>query len=281
MDVQTSPRLNKQIQSFIDEGLKAVGLARDVAVMQTTGDGAILVFDQPSVAHEFATAVNQLTQDHNEKKPAGIGKRVFRIGVATGDLVMEPKPNGGFEIAGMTIARAVRLEAKAAPGEVLCDLPTFAKLKPAQKKRYSAVETISGKRQETFEGRRCILNPAGMSDAGFFMSQAKTGPPSERTRSSGVADLKLVRREILSLFQQMIPSKFDDLIFLLNIPISRRPPNTLDLEGKKNHLLMWASESTDDLEDLLAELRIACGFQEKLDSKITIILPSEQVKKRR
>ena len=79
--------------------------------MQTTGDGAILVFDRPSQAHGFAAAVQQATRTHNATKPAGIGKRVFRIGVATGELVMERKATGGFDVAGMTIARAVRLVA--------------------------------------------------------------------------------------------------------------------------------------------------------------------------
>jgi hypothetical protein len=51
LDVTTISQLNRQIQSFVDEGLKAVGVSRDNTVMATTGDGAILVFDSASDAH--------------------------------------------------------------------------------------------------------------------------------------------------------------------------------------------------------------------------------------
>jgi class 3 adenylate cyclase len=171
LDVQTSPKLNQQIQGFVDAGLKAVGVSREAAVMQTTGDGAILVFDRPSQAHVFADAVQQATRTHNATKPAGIGKRVFRVGVATGELVMERKATGGFDIAGMTIARAVRLEAKARPGEVLCDRATFDDLTAEQQKGYAGPETVAGKRDETFEAHRCVLNPDGVKDAAFFTEQ--------------------------------------------------------------------------------------------------------------
>jgi class 3 adenylate cyclase len=180
LDVQTSPKLNQQIQGLVDAGLKAVGVNREAAVMQTTGDGAILVFDRPSQAHVFAEAVQQATRTHNATKPAGIGKRVFRIGIATGELVKEPKPGGGFDIGGMTIARAVRLEAKARPGEVLCDRATFDGLTAEQQKGYGGPETVAGKRDETFAAHRCTLNPDAVKDAEFFTGQTAGGTPDSR-----------------------------------------------------------------------------------------------------
>jgi class 3 adenylate cyclase len=178
LGVETSPQLNRQIQSFVDQGLQSVKLTRDATVMQTTGDGAILVFDKPSLAHVFANAVHQATRTHNATKDADIGKRIFRIGIATGDLVMEPKANGGFDIGGMTIARAVRLEAKARPGEVLCDPETFAGLTAKQQKLYSARETVTGKRDETFPAHRCVMNPNGVKDAACFTHEKEVVKPA-------------------------------------------------------------------------------------------------------
>lgn len=60
--------LNKQIQNYIDQGLKAVEISRAQAVKQITGDGAILVFEKPQHAHQFAAATHHLTQKHNSLK---------------------------------------------------------------------------------------------------------------------------------------------------------------------------------------------------------------------
>ena len=261
LDVQVSAQLNQQIQDFVDVGLKAAGVNRPDTVMATTGDGAILVFDKPSLAHTFAAAVQKGAREHNSTKPVGIGKRVFRIGIATGDLVMQPKPTGGHDIAGLTIARAVRLEAKANPGEVLCDPDTFAGLTAAQKKRYSSPETIAGKRNETFVVRRCILNPDGVTDAEFF-----TGPPAgaaleslQVTKSSVTANSRAGRKEIVKLSERLKPNQLPRLVFLLCVPIQRRPSSALDLAGQVSHLLQWAEEDPADLENLLLELRDLVG----------------------
>ncbi len=261
LGVVTSPMLNKQIQDFVDVGLKAADVSRPDTVMATTGDGAILVFDQPAKAHVFADAVQQATRTHNTPKPPGTGKRVFRIGIATGDLVMQPKPTCGHDIAGMTIARAVRLEAKANPGGVLCDSKTFAGLTAAQKKRYSGLETITGKRDETFEAHRCILNPDGVNDAKFFTGATGGGQPesAQSNPTSVTQNPKVMRREIVSLFQKLRPHQFDELVFLLDVPIHQRPSEVLDNERRRNELLKWVEGPPSQLENLLFELRQLVG----------------------
>ena len=98
----TVAELNRQIQGFVDIGLAAVGLPRVQTVMYTTGDGAIVVFDSAATAHDFSAAVHQAAAQHNANRTRRLAKRVFRIGVATGDIVMEPKPGGGFEIESLT-----------------------------------------------------------------------------------------------------------------------------------------------------------------------------------
>jgi class 3 adenylate cyclase len=145
LDVKSSAELNQQIQSFVDAGLNAVNAIREQHVMQTTGDGAIVVFDTADDAHRFAQAVNDATREHNQHRTQPLAKRIFRSGAATGEIDMQPKRGGGFDIAGMTIARAVRLEAKAQPGGFLVDEATFQSLAEDQRKRYASKERIAGK----------------------------------------------------------------------------------------------------------------------------------------
>ena len=108
LDVKTIAQLNRQIQSFVDTGLQAAGVTREETVMATTGDGAILVFESAVQAHQFAVAVHTTTAEHNRTRTQPLAKRVFRSGAATGEIVMEPKPNGGFEIAGWSGSEAIR-----------------------------------------------------------------------------------------------------------------------------------------------------------------------------
>jgi class 3 adenylate cyclase len=151
--------LNEQIQSLIDQGLSAVGAQRERTVMATTGDGAILLFDKAEHAHRFATTVHEATRVHNSGKTEPSAKRLFRMGAATGDVTIRPRPDGGADMAGVTIARAVRLEAAARPGEMLVDALTFDSLPPALRDLYGGEEKIRGKRTEQFAARRCVMNP--------------------------------------------------------------------------------------------------------------------------
>ena len=175
LDVGSVFQLNQQIQSFIDAALTTIRIPRERAVMTTTGDGAILVFDLAADAHLFAEAVHAATSGHNRTRTSPLAKRVFRCGAATGEIVMQPKLGGGFDIAGITIARAVRLEAKTIPGGLTVDEATFNSLPADQKSRYGAKESISGKRaEEQFAAYSCQLNADGPKDAAFFNAHART-----------------------------------------------------------------------------------------------------------
>ena len=61
-------QFNDQIQEFVDTGLKAAGLTRADVIVQTTGDGAIVVLDEAEQAHIFAEAVNEACERHNSAK---------------------------------------------------------------------------------------------------------------------------------------------------------------------------------------------------------------------
>ena len=161
------PQLHDQIQTLIDAGLEAIKVDRSDAVNKTTGDGAILVLDRPSDVHRLAEAVHEAARNLNRTKKELIGKRVFRIGAATGDVDMTPADRDE-DIAGMAIARAVRLEGKATAGGILVDEPTFDELTATQKKRYAAKESVRGKRSEVFDAYRCVMGPDAKAVADEF-----------------------------------------------------------------------------------------------------------------
>jgi len=248
LDVKSVEQLNQQIQSFIDAGLNEIGAERDKTVMTTTGDGAILVFDSAGDAHDFAEAVHEVTRNHNETRQQCLAKRVFRMGSATGEIVVKSKPGGGFDIAGSTIARAVRLEAKAEPGGLLVDQKTLDTMAASQKALYGPKHSIAGKRNEKFDAFACLLNPDGPQDASFFSPAKKE-----------VEDVKQQfgrdnRREILHRFKLLKPNQYIELVFLLEIPIGQRPQETLNLDRQKEQVIRWAEEDAG-LELLLETLR--------------------------
>jgi class 3 adenylate cyclase len=84
---------------------------------------------------------------------------------------MKRKPSGGYEIAGTTIARAVRLEAKALPGGFLIDAPTFEALDLTQRPLYGSKQKVVGKRDEKFDAYAAQLNPDGPSDVEFLTTE--------------------------------------------------------------------------------------------------------------
>jgi formylglycine-generating enzyme required for sulfatase activity len=147
-------KLEEQIQGFVAAGLAAVGAKREQLVLATAGDNAILAFRNPADAHRFAEAVHEATRVHNERRAAASAKRWFRIGIATGDLDEQPRVGGGREVAGTVIADAVRLEAAARPGQIVCDTATFKSFPADIQALYGTEEEVRGKRAERFRARR-------------------------------------------------------------------------------------------------------------------------------
>jgi pSer/pThr/pTyr-binding forkhead associated (FHA) protein/class 3 adenylate cyclase len=150
--------LNAQVQSFVDAGLRAAALPREGTVMATTGDGAILVFDRADQAHRFAAATHAAAKAHSAQRN-GSAKRRFRMGAATGTISLLKERPGGYEMAGITIANAVRLEAASRPGTLLIDVATYEALPTELQVVYQAEEVVRGKRDETFRARRCVMDP--------------------------------------------------------------------------------------------------------------------------
>ena len=157
LDVYATKAFQDQIQSFVDRGLEHVGLVREDVVLGTAGDNALLVFDDARVMHRFAQAVQQAVAAHNRDKTVDSAKRSFRMGAATGAVLLLQEER---RIVGTTVARAVRLEAAAKTGQLLVDAATYDLFPDAVKGLYGAEEEISGKREERFLARRCTFVPA-------------------------------------------------------------------------------------------------------------------------
>ena len=151
LDVDAVKIFQDQIQSFVDIGLKPLNLQRNEVVFATAGDNALLIFDSAAVMHEFARIVQDATFQHNRRKSVESAKRWFRMGAATGAVLIMPEER---RIVGTTVARAVRLEAAADKGEILIDTETYEALPPDLKKLYGPEEIVPGKRDEQFTVRR-------------------------------------------------------------------------------------------------------------------------------
>lgn len=226
-------QFNGQIQEFVDTGLAAIGAERVHVVMATTGDGAILAFDQPLEAHHFAVAVHQATRTHNRARSVASSQRWFRIGAATGDLFQRPRPAGGQEIAGTVIANAVRLETAAQPGQLIVDAGTFASLPAELQALYGAEETVAGKRGERFAARRCTIIPYKAAD-----------DSSRPTIQS-----------ILDLFDRLNPrDQLDRLMLVIGMPSPHRPSDTLELFRRQDKIVDWAAGAG---ETMIAKLDAA------------------------
>jgi class 3 adenylate cyclase len=167
--------LNKQIQNFMTRGLQQLQPAELYTVVARTGDGIILLFDSVDAAHSFAAGVHRFAKEHNDLRTESTAQRWFRVGIATGEVSVTPRPGANDEYAGTTIANAVRLEAAAEAGEVMMDDVSFAELSPELRPLYGPEETVQGKRDESFRVRRYIVTPRMVSIDGGPPVKARSG----------------------------------------------------------------------------------------------------------
>jgi predicted ATPase/DNA-binding winged helix-turn-helix (wHTH) protein len=183
LSTSATAQLNQGIQELIDRGLARAGAARSTNVVMTTGDGALLLFEEPETALSFAAALQAESRVHNATRPEAIAKRVFRIGIGTGEITVDPAAEGSAGVAGMVIVRAQRMEERAVPGGALIDEPTWTASPPAARATYAGPESIKGKRDEAFIGYRALLNPDGPHDATPF--EAAVRPATNLLRQLG------------------------------------------------------------------------------------------------
>lgn len=165
LGVQATLSLNQQVQRLIGDGLADAGGNASENVAMTTGDGALLTFASAAQAIDFAAKLHRCAARHNAGVTEPRAHRVFRIGISTGEIAVDP--NTGAP-AGMAISRAARLEAKSDPGGVLIDSESWHAASTEQQALYTGPEDISGKRDEHFEAYRAQIDPDGIAHAAYW-----------------------------------------------------------------------------------------------------------------
>lgn len=239
--------LNAQIQKFICDALARAGGNRGNLVL-TTGDGALLRFETCDQAIRFSHALQTLCGETNREKSEPTAKRVFRVGIGTGDLFFDPEAANGPVLAGMAIVRAARLEAKAPPGGVLVDEATWCGLSAAQRTGFTGPEEIAGKRGETFQAYRAQFD----HDALLMVRAEERGSGARRS----IVDVK--RADLLWEIRQMgnglRREQLDFLLILLDIPSHRMPSEKLAIEQQVIEVIRWASEDSTGLHELHDQL---------------------------
>jgi class 3 adenylate cyclase len=218
-------KFNDQIQSFVDVGLKAVNAHRAEVVCATTGDGAIVVFDNADQGHAFSQAVHEATRKHNAEKTVSAAQRWFRIGIATGDLDIQTV-GATKKIAGSVIARAVRLEGAANVGEVVADADTFSGLSEGPKLQYGAREWAAGKREEKFAAYRCVVvSPSASVAATKFVALSSATHPHENKA------LSLWREKVVFYEEQLAITSSASQKFELKCQIAEAKEKIQELGG--------------------------------------------------
>jgi len=157
LDVHAVKAFEDQVQQFVDQGLACIGLPREGVVLGSAGDNAILVFDDAGTMHRFAEAVQKAVVAHNRLKSVEWAKRWFRMGAATGPILLL---HAERRLVGVTVTRAVRLETAAENGQLLVDVATYNLMSEELRASYGEEERISGKRDESFLARRCSFEPS-------------------------------------------------------------------------------------------------------------------------
>ncbi len=193
LGVQATLSLNQQVQRLIGDALaEAGGTAADNIVM-TTGDGALLTFTHPDTALHFTERLHRCAARHNAGVTEPRARRIFRVGISTGEIAVDPDTGSP---AGMAISRAARLEAKADPGGVLIDSESWNAATDERKAAYHGPEEISGKRDEHFGAYRAQIDADGLAHAAYW-TENKAQADAALQDAPGQASGGLNRRQLI------------------------------------------------------------------------------------
>lgn len=238
--------LNDFICRLIAENLAEVDRVEQPRVLVSTGDGAILSFKSPLGAHQFLKGFFSAAKAYNAERSEPTAMRVFRAGVAYGDVVLQLDGNEVAQFAGITISNAVRLEAAAELGGVVLDSASYELLPEEVRADYTGPVEIEGKRTEHFSAyRRTFDSSAAAMISALVLSKADQV-------SSDTVDISRVgsfdssspidRLDFLDSLELLcsVPGLIDKIIVGINIPPAHRPPSTLDCASRCPRIFDWA-----------------------------------------
>lgn len=149
--------LNDRIQGILNESLKATNRSPEDSLITTTGDGAILAFDEVQDAVRFAEALQNRALEQNRSLGEGV-KLQFRIGISCGRVAIAARLDS-TNIAGVAIVEAVRLSSACKPGGILASEAVWRRLPKDTQRRYGSHDVIPGKLHERISVRSYRLNP--------------------------------------------------------------------------------------------------------------------------
>lgn len=146
-------QFNQELQAFFIDKIKEIKAEPDDVPAINTGDGALFFFPEPRHAVKFAQAVQLDASQRNRDAQTDDLKKCYRIGVCTGKVCMEESrsPDGKllrFNVAGIAIARAVRLQARCQLDSVLICEDTHDLLPAKLRQRCGEARHFTGKRHE-------------------------------------------------------------------------------------------------------------------------------------
>lgn len=146
--------LNRQIEQFVGDAITAAKLDIKRTVLKFTGDGAIARTDDAERAHRIAAALQHASANFNAGKHSLLGKRLFRVGIATGEVSQYENTVGDPDLGGSTIGRAARMEAGCKVGGIAIDQDTYSALPADLRLLYAGPEEIVDKNKARYVAYR-------------------------------------------------------------------------------------------------------------------------------
>ena len=257
---------HRQFQSLVDAGLSIVSGNRKDNVIRT-GDGVILMFSNAVDAHRFGKHLHVSAFGAGNSPTEHTPQRWLRIGVATGELIRE-ESDGRVEYAGATISNAVRLGANCGAGEILIDSSTWRKLPETVQTLYGEAELVAGSLEDDVFGHRYRV-----------VSVASPFDPRGARRTA--EDLLKRHREIVAVADKRLSAAdLEKVIFLLEMPISVRPPSGGALSDRWAKVLDWADGpggcGAEAVLEVLQTLGLATNLREASDVELLRLVASDR-----
>jgi len=147
-------KLNQDTQHLFRELAETV-CAGNIPIILNTGDGALLIFNEPEESVRFGEALQAKAEKSNMGKNPEHQKH-FRIGISRGEIIIQEERNAdgalsGHSVAGAPIVKAVRLETECELGEIMIDDYTWARLSDDDQAAYSKTRQVEGKSHESWK----------------------------------------------------------------------------------------------------------------------------------
>jgi class 3 adenylate cyclase len=249
-------RLNDEIQIFVHRALETISLTPQNTVAATTGDGAILVFEDPVLAHRFAHHLFALSREFNANITSASALRLFRMGGATGNIVVNRRDSGISGIAGSAIADAVRLEGAAEPGQLVVDLRTYADLPNDLQAAYTVEDDVVAKHGQKFRVRRANLDATAKDMMKMFGTRKeKTEHAGHAGRMEQAADRLSAGGEdklgLVTALESLAYPEFvlDHVMIAIEMPFGMRPGREVKHGMRCVEVINWC-EHANKLETL-------------------------------